>query len=214
MKLFTFWRSLAAFRVRAALNLKGLAYEPVFIDLMGGEQMTPEFQALNPMRAIPVLVDDDGTSMHQSLAILEYLDERYPQPSLLPADFSGRARVRALSQMTVADTHPLTVPRVRHYLTSLGATPEVVNAWAGHWLTTGLDAYEARLSTEKATGDYCHGDAVTVADLCLVGHTVGVKLFGGNLDAHPTVRRIADRCLADPRIASAHPLKQPGAPAS
>jgi maleylacetoacetate isomerase len=213
MKLFTYWRSLATFRVRIALNLKGLAYDPVTVELHAGDQHKPEFRAINPMGALPVLVDDDGTSLDQSLPIIEYLEERYPEPPLLPKDAAGRARVRALAQMTVADSHPLVVPRVRNYLASaFGASPEQVNAWALHWLMTGLNAYESRLVRDRATGAFCHGDSMTVADICLVSHAVGTRLFGGSIDDHPTVKRIVDRCVADERIASAHPLRQPGAP--
>ncbi len=213
MKLFTNWRSLATFRVRMALNLKGLIYEPVVVDLHAGEQLKPEFRAINPMGALPVLVLDDGTSLDQSLPIMEYLEERYPEPPLLPRDADGRARVRALAQMTIADGHPLIVPRVRNYLVSaLGASPEQVNEWGLHWMMAGFDAYEARLTRDKATGEFCHGDSITIADICLVSHSVGTRHFGGNLDKHPTVKRIVERCLADERIADAHPLKQPGAP--
>jgi maleylacetoacetate isomerase len=213
MRLFTFWRSLATFRVRMALNLKGLAFEPITVDLDAGEQLKAEFRALNPMGAVPVLVDDDGTSLNQSLPILEYLDERYPEPPLLPGDAAGRARVRALAQMTVADSHPLIALRVRGYLVStFGASPEQVKAWCLHWMMTGLDAYESRLTRDTATGAYCHGDSMTMADLCLVSHAVGAGYFGGTLEGHPTARRIVDRCMSDARIASAHPMRQPGAP--
>ena len=213
MKLFTFWRSLATFRVCMALNLKGLTWGPITIDLLTGEQLKPEFCAINPMGALPVLVDDDGTSLNQSLPIMEYLDERYPEPPLLPKDPAGRARVRALAQMTVADSHPLIVPRVRGYLVStFGASPEQVNAWGLHWMMAGLDAYERRLAGDKETGTFCHGDSLTMADICLVSHGVGTSYFGGTADNHPTVKRIIDRCMADDRIARSHPLRQPGAP--
>lgn len=215
MKIFTFWRSLATYRVRMALNLKGLAPQEIEVDLMAGHQLKPEFVAVNPMKAIPVLIDDDGTTLHQSLPIIEYLEERYPDPALMPADAAGRARVRALAQMTVADAHPLVVPRVRGDLASrFGATPEQVNAWALHWLTAGLDAYEQVLSRDKATGAFCHGDRIGVADICLVSHAVGTRFFKGSIDAHPTVKRIVERCQGDERIARAHPLQQPGAPKS
>jgi maleylacetoacetate isomerase len=214
VKIYTFWRSLATFRVRMALNLKGLNAEPVTVDLLQGEQLMPEFRNVNPMAAIPVLIDDDGTTLNQSLPILEYLEERYPTPALLPSGLADRARVRALAQMTIADTHPLTVPRVRNYLTSLGASPETVHAWSHHWGEVGLAAYETRLASDKATGDFCHGNQITIADLCLVGHCVGFGFFGGSTDSYPTVKRIVDRCLADDRIARAHPLRQPGAPAA
>ena len=213
MKLFTFWRSLATFRVRMTLNLKGLAFEPIIIDMHSGEQLKPEFRAINPMGALPVLVEDDGTSLDQSMPIMEYLEERYPEPPLLPKDAAGRARVRALAQMTVADSHPLIVPRVRAYLAStFGASPEQVNAWGLHWMTKGLDAYESRLTRDPQTGTYCHGDSLTIADVCLVSHGIGVEYFGGNVDGHPTVKRIIGRCLEDERIARAHPRRQPGAP--
>ncbi|HEY7644010.1 MAG TPA: maleylacetoacetate isomerase [Hyphomicrobiales bacterium] len=213
MKLFTYWRSLATFRVRIALNMKGLAYEPVTVDLHAGDQLGQEFRAINPMGALPVLVEDDGTSLDQSLAIMEYLDERYPKPPLLPKDAAGRARVRALAQMTVADAHPLIVPRVRNHLAAtLGASLEQVNAWGLHWMKTGLDAYERRLARDAATGDFCHGDSITIADIGLVSHSVGMRYFGGTIDNHPTVKRIVGRCLADERVAGAHPLRQPGAP--
>lgn len=213
MKIFTFWRSLATYRVRMALNLKGLKPEETQVDLLAGHQLKPEFAAVNPMKAIPVLIEDDGTLLHQSLPIIEYLEERYPDPALMPADAAGRARVRALAQMTVSDAHPLVVPRVRGDLASrFGATPEQVNAWSLHWLNAGLDAYEKVLSRDKETGDFCHGGKIGVADICLVSHAAGVRFFNGTIDGHPTVKRIVERCNADERIARAHPLRQPGAP--
>ena len=213
MKIFTFWRSLATYRVRMALNLKGMKPEEITVDLFAGHQMKPEFAAVNPMKAIPVLIDDDGTTLHQSMAIMEYLDEKYPIPPLMPRDPASRARIRALSMMTVADAHPLVVPRIRSDLASrFGASPEQVTKWAQHWLGAGLDAYEAMLSRDKATGDFCHGDKITLADICLVSHCVGIRFFEGTYDHHPTVKRIVDLCLADEAIARAHPLKQPGAP--
>ena len=147
MKLFTYWRSLATYRVRIALALKNIEVEPIYIDLLKGHQAQPEFKTLNPMMAVPLLIEDDGTPLTQSLAIMEYLDERYSEPPLLPADARGRARVRALSQITVADSHPLNVPRVRHHLAqTFGATPEQIGAWGRHWLSLGLDAYEGQLT--------------------------------------------------------------------
>jgi len=215
MKLYTYWRSLATFRVRIALNLKGLAYDPVFIDLDAGEQRTAEFKAVNPQMVLPALVEDDGNVLFQSMAIMEYLDEIHPEPPLLPADPRGRARVRALSLISVADSHPLIVPRVR---THLGATFNLDDAgkmsWVRHWFAAGLDAYEAHLQRDKATGIYCHGDRVTMADLCLVSHAAGYRVFKGGLDQHPTVKRIVEACLADERFARAQPLRQPGAPST
>ena len=214
MKLYTYWRSLATFRVRMTLNLKGLAYTPIYVDLDAGQQNAPQFKAVNPQMVIPALVEDDGNVLYQSMAIMEYLNEVHPAPPLLPTDPRGRARVRALSLITVADSHPLIVPRVRNHLGSaLGLDDAGKIAWVRHWFAAGLDAYEAHLARDKATGTYCHGEALSMADVCLVSHVAGHRVFKGTVDKHPTVARIYERCLADERIASAQPLRQPGAPA-
>jgi maleylacetoacetate isomerase len=213
MKLYTYWRSLATFRVRITLNLKGIAYEPVYVDLDAGVQRQEEYRKVNPQMVIPALVEDDGNVLYQSMAIMEYLNEVHPSPPLLPADPRSRARVRALSLITVADSHPLIVPRVRNYVAAtFGLDDEGKAAWVRRWFAAGLDAYEAHLARDKATGAYCHGDAPTMADLCLVSHCAGYLIFKGTLDNHPTVKRIYERCMADDRFASAHPLRQPGAP--
>jgi maleylacetoacetate isomerase len=213
MKLYTYWRSLATFRVRIALNLKGLKYEAIYVDLDAGHQQQSTYKSVNPQMVIPSLVEDDGNVLYQSLAIMEYLDEVHPNPPLLPKDAKGRARVRALSLITVADSHPLIVPRVRNYVDATYKVGEEGKiAWVKHWFAAGLDAYEGHLSRDKATGLYCHGDAVTMADLCLVSHAAGTRVFKGTIDNHPTVKRIVERCLADERFASAQPLRQPGAP--
>ena len=215
MRLYTYWRSLATFRVRIALNLKGLKYETVNIDLDAGQQNQSGYKSVNPQMVIPSLVEDDGNVLFQSLAIMEYLNEVYPEPPLLPADAKGRVRVRALSLITVADSHPLIVPRVRNHLAAtFNLDDEGKMTWVRHWFAAGLDAYETHLSRDKATGTYCHGNTVTMADLCLVSHAAGYRVFRGNLDKHPTVKRIVETCLADERIASAQPMRQPGAPAS
>ena len=213
MKLYTYWRSLATFRVRMTLNLKGLAYTPIYVDLDAGQQNAPQFKAVNPQMVIPALVEDDGNVLYQSMAIMEYLNEVHPAPPLLPTDPRGRARVRALSLITVADSHPLIVPRVRNHLgNALGLDDAGKIAWVRHWFAAGLDAYEAHLARDKATGTYCHGEALSMADVCLVSHVAGHRVFKGTIDKHPTVARIYERCLADERIASAQPLRQPGAP--
>jgi maleylacetoacetate isomerase len=213
MKLYSYWRSLATFRVRIALNIKGLKYEQVWVDLDAGDQHQSAYRNVNPQMVIPSLVEDDGSVLYQSMAIMEYLDEVYPEPPLLPADPKGRARVRALSLITVADSHPLIVPRVRNHLAAtLQLDEEGRAAWVRHWFAQGLDAYESHLSRDKTTGAYCHGDQVTMADLCLVSHATGYRVFKGTTDNHPTVRRIVERCLADVRFASAQPMRQPGAP--
>jgi maleylacetoacetate isomerase len=213
MKIYSYWRSLATFRVRIALNLKGLKFEPVEVNLDAGHQHQADYKGVNPQMVIPSLVLDDGSVLYQSMAILEYLDEVYPEPPLLPADAKGRARVRALSLITVADSHPLIVPRVRNYVGSrFGLDDEGKAGWARHWFAAGLDAYEGHLARDKATGAFCHGDAVTLADICLTSHCAGTMVFKGTLDGHPTVKRIFERCMADERFAAAHPLRQPGAP--
>jgi maleylacetoacetate isomerase len=215
MKLYTYWRSLATFRVRIALNLKGLKYDPVYVDLDAGQQNKSDYKSVNPQMVIPSLVEDDGNVLYQSLAIMEYLDEVHPNPPLLPKDARGRARVRALSLITVADTHPLIVPRVRNHLAAtFNLDDEGKTKWVRHWFAQGLDVYEAHLSRDKATGLYCHGDQITIADLCLVSHAAGTRVFKGTIDNHPTVKRIVEKCLADDRFASAQPLRQPGAPAA
>ncbi|HJZ29565.1 MAG TPA: maleylacetoacetate isomerase [Hyphomicrobiaceae bacterium] len=213
MKLYTYWRSLATFRVRIALNLKGVSYEPVYVDLDAGDQRTPEFKGVNPQMVIPALIEDDGNVLFQSMAILEYLNELHPEPPLLPADARGRARVRALSLIAVADSHPLIVPRVRNHLAAtLDVDEDGRLAWVRHWFSAGLDAYEGHLARDAATGSYVHGERITMADICLVSHAVGHQVFKGNLEAYPTVKRIVELCLRDERFAKAQPRLQPGAP--
>jgi maleylacetoacetate isomerase len=215
MKLFSFWRSLATYRVRIALNLKGVQPDEVIdVNLMKGEQRKPEFRAVNPMMAIPALVDGQGPALFESLAIIEYLDETHPNPPLLPKDARGRARVRGLAQIIACDSHPLLVPRVREYLEHQLKLDEPTRmTWCRHWITEALTAMETHLQ-DKATGRYCHGDAVTVADICLVSQAAGAKFFGVDTAPYPTVNRIVDACQAIDAFARAHPLKQPGAPAS
>jgi maleylacetoacetate isomerase len=213
MQLFTFWRSMAAFRVRIAMNIKGVEVEPVYVDLMKGHQSRPEFRDVNPSMAVPALVEDNGLVLTQSTAIIEYLDERYPSPPLLPTDPAGRARVRALALITVADSHPLSVPRVRKVLgQELGASEQQIVGWARNWQSAGLDAYEKLLATDGATGQFCHGDTPGLADICLASHCTGALFYGGTIDGHPTVKRIFERCMADERFAKAHPKRQPDAP--
>ena len=216
MKLFSFWRSLATFRVRIAMNLKSLKpTEVIDINLMKGQQREDAFRKVNPMMAIPALVEDDGTVLYESLAIMEYLDEVHPNPPLLPRDPRGRARVRGLAQIIACDAHPLVVPRVREFLEHEYKLDEPTRtAWCQHWSRQALNALEAHLSSEKETGKFCHGDAVSIADICLATHVTGANFFKVDLSGYPTVRRIADACFAIDAFAQAHPLKQPGAPAS
>jgi maleylacetoacetate isomerase len=202
--------------VRIALNLKGLSPEEVVnVDLMKGEQCKPDFCAVNPQMVIPALVEDDGRILFQSLAIVEYLDEICPEPPLLPKDPFDRARVRALALIVACDAHPLVVPRVRNYLEHELKLDEPTRLkWIGHWSNQALIALETHLSRDPQTGRYCHGDQITMADICLVTHATGAKLFEVDLKPYPTVSRIFDQCLKIDAFARAHPLKQPGAPAS
>ncbi|MPZ39671.1 MAG: maleylacetoacetate isomerase [Rhizobiales bacterium] len=214
MKLFSFWRSLATFRVRIALNLKGLSPEVFNVDLMKGQQRTPDYCAVNPQMLIPALVEDDGRILFQSLAILEYLDEIHPHPPLLPKDPFDRARVRGLALVVACDAHPLVVPRVRNYLEHELKLDEPTRLkWIRHWSKEALATLETHLSRDPQTGRYCHGDTITTADLCLVSHVAGAKLFEVDLGPYPTVARIAEACLVLDAVSRAHPLKQPGAPA-
>ena len=215
MKLFSFWRSLATYRVRIALNLKGITPDEVIqVDLMKGEQREAAYRAVNPMMAIPALIDGDGPALFESLAIIEYLDETHPTPPLLPRDPRGRARVRGLSQLIACDSHPLIVPRVREYLAhecKFGQT--AVQTWCRHWHTAAINALETHLK-DKATGRYCHGDAITMADVCLASQAAGAKFFNVDTAPFPNFRRIVDDLSKIDAFARAHPLKQPGAPAA
>ena len=216
MKLFTFWRSLATYRVRIALNLKGITPdETIDVNLQHGEQRGDAFVRINPMMAIPALVEDDGTVLFESLAILEYLDETHPNPPLLPKAPKARARVRAIAQIIAADTHPLIVPRVREFLAHEYKIDEPgVQKWGNHWHTVSLKALETVLSGSRETGRYAQGDQVTIADICLAGQAVGAFYFKADIAAFPTVKRIVDEVNKIDTFARAHPLKQPGAPAS
>jgi len=215
IKMYGFWRSAASFRVRIALNLKGLPYEEEMIDIDAGEQYAPGYHAMNPQSAVPSVYVDDGRPLTQSLAILEYLEETHPTPPLLPADPRGRARVRSIALIFAADHHPLIVPRVRRYLGEiLKADDAQRTAWVRHWFREGLVQAEARLATEADTGQFCHGDTPTIADLCLISQVAGAKGFKVEMADLPTVSRIADACLALEAFARAHPLRQKGAPAA
>ena len=214
MKLFSFWRSLATFRVRIALNLKGLSPEVVNVDLLKGQQRNPDFRAVNPQMLIPALIGDDGRMLFQSLAILEYLDEIRPDPPLLPKDPFDRARVRGLALIVACDAHPLVVPRIRNYLEHELKLDEPTRLkWIQNWIGAALKALETNLASSKETGRYCHGDAITIADICLASQAAGANFYKYDLAPFPTVRRIVDTCMENDAFARAHPLRQPGAPA-
>ena len=214
MKLFGFWRSMATFRVRIAMNMKNVKPdEEVSIDLMKGAQFAASYKAVNPQMVLPALADGDGPVLFQSVAILEYLEEKYPNPPILPKDLRGRARVRGLAQIIAADAHPLYVPRVRNYLQKELKLDEAgVNKWCHHWQAAALQAIETHLTGDKETGRFCHGDSPTMADICLVSHVVASRLFKLDLVPFPTAVRVVDECLKLDAFARAHPLKQPDAP--
>ncbi len=215
IRMYGFWRSAASFRVRIALNLKGLAYEETMIDLDAGEQYAPGYKAINPQAAVPAVFVDDGPPITQSLAVLEYLEETHPEPALLPADPRGRARVRSLALIFAADHHPLITPRVRRYLKEeLGVGDDRRTDWLRHWFREGLVQGEARLAGDPQMGRFCHGDAPTIADLCLISQVMGARGFQVGVEDLPTVARITDACLSIDAFASAVPLRQPGAPVS
>jgi maleylacetoacetate isomerase len=208
------WRSLAAYRVRVALALKNIPHDVVAIDMAGGEHLGERFKAINPQGVIPALDDGHGNLLFQSLAIVEYLDETQPQPPLLPRDPAGRARVRGLALIHAADVHPLLVPRVRNHLQKdAGLDDAAVQRWLARALTTGLDAIETNLARSPHTGTFCHGDAPTLADICLCSQLLAMFFFKVDASAYPIALRIQAACEKLPAFANAHPLKQPGAPA-
>lgn len=216
-ELFAFWRTSATYRVRVALNLKGIEARERLVNLDAGEQRGEAFLRVNPLGAIPALVDLAEGQPHlpltQSLAILEFLDEIHPAPPLLPADPHGRARVRSLAAMLAADTHPLITPRVKGYLTTTGGFDDAAwRKWQIHWFTTGLQAFEQRLATDPATGAYCHGDNVTTADICLGSIIVVMRIFKIDVPDIPTIARIFALCEAHEAFARAAPSRQVGAP--
>jgi len=211
MKLYTYYRSQASFRVRIALNLKGVAREDVYLHLEKGDQFADAYRAVNPQMVVPTLIDGDAT-LFQSLAILEYLDEKYPEPPLLPprSDLATRAWVRGLALINIADSHPLVVPRIRHYLTDeLGLGQEQLSAWIGHWLAAGLSAMESLIGEHSGAGRFCHGETPTIADIAVVTQVTPARTFGLDLAPYPRVMRVYDSSMAIPAFAAAHPAKQP-----
>ncbi|HET8800320.1 MAG TPA: maleylacetoacetate isomerase [Marinobacter sp.] len=210
MKLYGYFRSSAAYRVRIALNLKGLAYEQVAVNLVRDEQRSEDSLVRNPQGLVPVLETDEGRWLTQSLAICEYLEERHPEPSILPDDLEGRARVRALSQVVASEIHPLNNLRVLKYLTGeLGIEDERKLDWYRHWIHEGFLAMETMLAGASETGDFCHGSVPTLADICLVPQVFNARRFDCDLSDYPTILRIADHCDKLPCFADARPECQP-----
>ena len=209
MKLFGFFRSSAAFRVRIALNLKGLAYEDAFIHLRRGDQRQPGYLGVNPQGLVPAL-EIDGETLIQSQAIIEYLDETHPEPPLLPRDAAGRARVRALAAIVACDIHPLNNLRVLRYLMrDLGHDQAAVETWYNHWIASGFAALESLLAGDPRTGRYCHGDRPGLADIALAPQVVNSERYQLDLSPYPTVARIHGECMKLDAFSAAHPSNQP-----
>jgi len=210
VKLYTYFRSSAAFRVRIALNLKGIAWEPVFVHLARGEHRKPEYAAINPQALVPAL-EDGGRLITQSLAILEYLEETHPQPPLLPPDAPGRARVRSLALLIACEIHPLNNLRVlQHLRRALGQTEEQVNAWYRHWIADGLAKLEAELARGE-TGRFAHGDSPTFADCCLVPQVFNAQRYQCDTTPYPTLMRVFAECMKLDAFERAQPARQPDA---
>ena len=213
LTLHSYFRSSASYRVRIALNLKGLSYTTIPVHLLkgGGQQHSSDYQRVNPAKLVPTLVDD-GHAIGQSLAIMEYLDETHPEPALLPRDPLGRARVRGLAQSVACEIHPLNNLRVLQYLDNDLKVDEATKAtWYRHWITLGFTAIEALLAKDPATGTFCHGNAPGLADCCLIPQIANSRRFDTPLEAFPTIRRIEEACLALDAFARAAPQLQPDA---
>ena len=210
MKLYTYFRSSAAFRVRIALNLKGLPYEPVFVHLAKGEHRAPAYAKVNPQALVPTLELDDGTRLNQSLAIIEYLDETHPQPALIPREGKARARVRSLSYLVASEIHPVNNLRVLQYLKrALGQNEDQINTWYRHWIADGLAKLEAELTAGK--GKFCHGDTPTMADCCLVPQIFNAQRYQSDLAPYPSTMRVFETCMKLDAFDRAQPSRQPDA---
>lgn len=214
MELYTYYRSSAAYRVRIALNLKGLPYQALPVGLIegGGQQHSTEYQAVNPQRMVPVLIDG-AHAISQSLAIIEYLDETQPGPRLLPIDPVERARARQFALMVACDIHPLNNLRVRLYLqNTLGVSEDARQAWYRHWILEGLDALELWLTAENCPGRYCVGDRPSIADCCLIPQLYNARIYHVDVEEFPILASIDAHCATLPAFRAAAPERQPDAP--
>ena len=211
MKLYTYFRSSAAFRVRIALNLKGLGYEAVFVHLAKGQHREREYVEVNPQALLPTLELDDGRRLVQSLAIMEWLEEKYPAPPLLPREPIARSRVRSLAYLVACEIHPLNNLRVlQHLKRALGQSQEQIDNWYRHWIADGLAKLEADLS-RPGTAEFCHGDSPTLADCCLVPQIFNAKRYNSDLTPYPVTMRVFDNCMKLDAFDRAQPTKQPDA---
>jgi maleylacetoacetate isomerase/maleylpyruvate isomerase len=210
VKLYTYFRISAAFRVRIALNLKGLKYEPVFVHLAKGEHRQPQYASVNPQALLPTLELDDGKRLTQSLAIIEWLEEKHPTPPLLPKDALARARVRSLAFLVASEIHPLNNLRVlQHLKRALNQTQDQIDTWYRHWIADGLGKLEADLAA--TSGKFCHGDAPTMADCCLVPQIFNAKRYQSDLAPYPTTMRVFENCMKLEAFDRAQPSQQPDA---
>ena len=214
MKLYGYWRSQATFRVRVAMNLKGIPpSDNEALDLAKGDQFNEAYRKVNPQSVVPALIVDNGPPLIQSMAIMEYLEETHPNPPLLPRAPLDRARVRALAMIPIAEIHPLMVPRVRNYVEKDLKLGEAVRVeWVRHWVGIGLGAMETLLTSDSRTGKFCHGDTVTMADICLAGQVIGAQNSDCDVKPYATMMRIFNECMKLDAFAQAHPRKQPDAP--
>ena len=208
MKLYTYWRSTTSYRVRIALNLKGIAYESVPIDLVAGDHHAPDYTALNPGQGVPTLVLDNGMVLTQSMAILEWLEETHPKPALLPKDPLARARIRAAALAIATDIHPVNNLRVVAKLKAMGHGQDEATAWMSDWMTRGFAAFAQLIEPET---DFCFGDAPGLADLCLIPQLYNAHRWGCDLAPFGRLSEFEVRCLALPAFASARPESQPEA---
>ena len=212
MKLYDYFRSSAAYRVRIALNLKGQKPERAFVHLRKNAQRGDDYLALNPQGLVPALVTDGGDVLTQSLAIIAYLDETFPAPPLMPATAAERARVRGIALEIACDIHPLNNLRVLQYLkNTLGVSDAQKDAWYKYWIDIGLEALEARLARDPATGRFCHGDTPTLADICLVPQLANARRMNIDVGPYPTLTRIEASAISLPAFVDAAPAKQPDA---
>jgi len=207
-QLYTFFRSSTSFRLRIALAYKRLDYEPHYVSLPKMEHRIPSYRDMNPQGLVPLLVED-GRILIQSMAVIEYLDEVYPEPPLMPKDPIGRSYVRAVSQIIGCEIHPLNNVRVlKHLKAQFGADEAATNAWYEHWITEGLSGLEGYLAREGLSGDFCYGNTVTMADICLVPQIFNARRFNCALDAYPKLLAITDRCMTLDAFRAAEPSTQ------